>query len=335
MAGPHDTIVVKCDVVGHSSPRWRKAKSDEQRETKNHDLSLRRARVAAAYFKESLSDKLSGLKVKFLEDVSVDETDIPDSTAIVGSTGRGSRDTLPAAGGDTSNDDAEFRRADLSVKITRATFETVVVVTKDGEKWYRSTRSRFWRMRMSWSGSLEIVVGAGMARLEIINGFGDKAEGVITSLNLGVGLDLPSFSPYDWSNEVNFTAKREIGFADFHGAVCTLTSAGLVAGIGYSSTDVQILMEALGYRTFNFSGWSTGLDASISGGVGTLILDMVPGDTTVEHMDRVDWNDISSTWITEETLPVYFKTNSDHLDGKYRDQIDFLTEQINDAVRAL
>src|SRR5262245_61855604 len=114
---PPPQLTVQCNIVGHASPRWKTAKSEAQRIENNEVLSKRRAEVVMKEFKLALEKELGKFRLRFVENVSYAENTQPDHTAVIGSLGRGQRDSLPLAGGNRKNDDAIFRRTDVSVRV--------------------------------------------------------------------------------------------------------------------------------------------------------------------------------------------------------------------------
>jgi hypothetical protein len=302
---PQPQLTVQCQIVGHASPRWKGASSEAQRVENNEVLSRQRADAFMKEFKPALTRELGKYQLRFLENVSYADDQQPDQTAVIGTEGRGQRDSLPLAGGDKKNDAEIFRRTDVVVRIARSTQDAMP--TKVRQSWDRSTKSKFWYASVGVGGSVTAVAGFEFFRVKLRNNMGDEASGSVAAVSGGVGAKY-SYSPYSWTDEASFSTNREVGFGDFHGTRVRYTTAGLVIGIGYSRAYLTFYGMGPDAASLHVGGWSTGAQVSLDVAEGILILDTVPANHTIDYYDDTEWNDIRSDWITQQMLSVFFET---------------------------
>src|SRR5215831_14056338 len=118
-----DELVVRVDVVGHASKRWRTARTAEQADHLNQDLSEARA--------ANIRKVVEGIVRKELPGISIE----------VPGWGVGSRDPFPTA----SEDNADIDRS-VVVGITLANVRTGESTEFRPAKIY--TPSRFWTFRV-------------------------------------------------------------------------------------------------------------------------------------------------------------------------------------------
>lgn len=300
---PSPELTVQCKIVGHASPRWKSASMESQRVGNNQALSQRRADAVMRELEADLAKELGKYRVKFLENVSYADDTQPSDTVVIGWEAMGQRESLLSAGGNKANDDAKYRRVDITVRIARSTQDTMP--TKVQRRYERSTKSKFWYVSVGVSGSVTAVAGFELFRVKLRNNMGDKAEGSVAAISGGVGLKY-SYSPYSWTEEASFYTGKEVGFEDFHGTRVRYTNAGLVVGIGYSRSYLTFYGMGPDAASLYVGGWSTGAQVSLDTSEGILVLDMVPGDYTIETYDETEWNTVRSDWITEQKLSVYF-----------------------------
>jgi len=71
----------------------------------------------------------------------------------------GQRESLLSAGGNRKNDDAKYRRTDVTVRVARSTQDEMP--TKVVRRYQRSTKSKFWYVSTGVSGSVTAVAGFG------------------------------------------------------------------------------------------------------------------------------------------------------------------------------
>ena len=211
---PHLRLIVDCKVVGHASPRWRAASSERQRVERNEKLSLKRAEGVSKAFEVALTKELGGILLKFLRDVTYADNSQPDQTAVIGTEAHGQRDSLLLAGGDRTNDDAKYRRTDLTVRVARATQDEMP--TKVRRRWKHITKTKTWHVNVGGSVSAGEGVVATGARLKLRNMWDQEAEGAILTGGGGFGLPI-NVVVKSWSSEATFETDRDVGFDDFHG----------------------------------------------------------------------------------------------------------------------
>ena len=298
-------LTVQAKIVGHASPRWKTATFEVQRIQNNETLSKRRADAFMKEFKTALAKELGKYQLNFLENVSYADDLQPDQTAVIGSEGKGQRDSLLLTGGNRTNDDVIFRRTDVTVRVARSTQD--LMPTKVQQRWERSTRSKFWYVSVGVSASVTAVAGFEFFRLKLRNNMSDRAEGSVAAVAGGAGLKY-SASPYSWTEEASFSTAKEVGFDDFHGTRVRYTTAGLVVGVGYSRAYLTFYGMGPDAASLHVGGWSTGLQISLDLAEGILVLDSVPSDYTIDHYDTTQWNEVRSDWITEQKLSVFFES---------------------------
>jgi hypothetical protein len=302
---PPPQLTVQCNIVGQASPRWRGAASANQRIHNNEILSKHRADAFMQEFKPALARELGKYRLRFLENVSYQEDMQPDQTVAIGAVGIGQRDSFVLAGGNPANNDAIYRRADITVRVARSNQD--YVPTKVRVRYDRNIKSKFWYASVGVSASVTAVAGFEFFRVKLRSNVGDEAAGSVVAVSGGVGGKY-SFSPYSWSNEASFMTDREVGFGDFHGKHVRYTSAGLVLGIGYSRAYLTFYDMGRDAQSLMVGGWSTGLQVSLDTSEGILVLDTVPSDWTIDYYDDTEWNAVRSDWVTEHKLSVYFDT---------------------------
>lgn len=88
--------------------------------------------------KADLTKELGKYRLKFLENVSYADNTQPSDTVVIGSVAMGQRESLLSAGGNKTNDDAKYRRADVTVRIARSTQDAMP--TKVERRYERSTK---------------------------------------------------------------------------------------------------------------------------------------------------------------------------------------------------
>lgn len=317
---PSPQLTVDCRIIGHASPRWRNARSEAERIENNEILSRHRANVLMSEFKPILAKELGKYQLKFLDNLSYAENSQPDRTAVFGWEARGQRDSFASSGRDRANDDAQYRRTDIVVRIARSTQDAMP--TKVRQRWDRSTKSKFWYVRVGVSAGADAVIGFDFLRLTLRNQSGDEAKGSVAAFAGGLGLKY-SGSPYSWSDEVSFSTSSEVGFEDFHGTRVRYTNAGLVVGVGYTRAYLTFYGMGPDAASLQVGGWSAGFQVAADVAEGLLVLDTVPSDYTIDYIDETQWDQIRSDWITEQKLSLYFDDarwalSSDQI-GKLRD----------------
>ena len=118
---PSPQLTVQCRIVGHASPRWKSASREAIRVGNNEVLSRQRAESVSKELEQDLATELGRYRLKFLKNVSYADDAQPSETAIFGTDAMGQRESLFQARGDQNNDDAQYRRVDVNVRIARST----------------------------------------------------------------------------------------------------------------------------------------------------------------------------------------------------------------------
>jgi hypothetical protein len=300
---PSPQLTVQCRIVGHASPRWKSASREAIRVGNNEVLSRQRADSVSKELEQDLATELGRYRLKFLKNVSYADDAQPSETAIFGTDAMGQRESLFQARGDQNNDDAQYRRVDVNVRIARSTQDQMP--TKVVRQFERSTKSRFWYVSVGVSASVTAVAGFEFFRVKLRNWKGDEGSGSVVAVSGGLGLKY-SASPYSWTEEASFSTPNEVGFDDFHGTRVRYTSAGLMVGVGYARSYITFYGMGRDAASLHVGGWGTGVQLSADLAEGLLVLDTVPGDYTIERFDSTEWNEVRSDWITEQKLSVYF-----------------------------
>jgi hypothetical protein len=327
---PPARLTIQCDIVGHASPRWKGAKTDDQRVKNNDVLSQKRAEAFMKEFKPALEKELGKYQLKFYENVSYEEDTQPDQSATIGAQGRGQRDSLPLAGGDKKNDAAIYRRSDIVVRVARSIQDQMPV--KVTQTYKRSTKSKFWYASVGVSGSITAVAGYEFFRVKLRNDKGDEAEGSVAAISGGVGAKY-SLSPYSWTEEASFMTNRQVGFEDFHGVHVRYTTAGLILGVGYTRAYLTFYGMGPDAASLHVGGWGTGFQVSMDLGTGILFLDMVPSNYAIERYDTTEWQDVRSDWITQQKLSVFFDTGESKLSSTGVSEIKTFAKKVATDIR--
>jgi hypothetical protein len=300
---PQPRFTVDCKIVGHASPRWRDAPSESQRVGRNDVLSLKRADAVEKAFETALTKELAGFSLKFLHDVSYADDSQPDRTAVIGTEGRGQRDSLLLAGGNRANDDAKYRRTDLTVRIARATQDAVP--TKVRRRWGHTTKTKNWYVNVGAGASGGEGVTVTVARIKLRNMWNQEAEGSITTGGGGFGSPI-NVVVHSWSDEASFVTDRDVGFDDFHGCHVRYTSLGVTVILGRSWSYLTFWGLGSGAASIPVGGWNAGFDVGATLNDGVLKLDRVPLDYQVDYYNTTEWNSIRSDWVTQHTFATYF-----------------------------
>jgi hypothetical protein len=320
-------LILDCQITGHASPRWRGAPSEKDRVSKNDMLARQRSEAVAKYFEERLRKSLSSYKLQFRYNESFDDdSNIPNDTAVIGSLGRGQRDTIIEAKGNKQADDPKYRRTDLSVRVARVIQESMPVRVR--KQWGHSTKTKWWRVGIGASASIDLGAGLTGLRVKITNMYDQEAAGVITAGGGGFGLKVTG--GVSWSDDTYFGTDHEVGFEDFHGVHVRYTSAGIGLGIGYSWSYLTFYGMGNGAASINVGGGFKGLDLSASLNAGKLRLYSVPRDYIIEPMDVTEWESYTSEWTTNHSLQVFFPDGSADLAMGRADLDRFAAKVAND-----
>lgn len=324
-------LTVKCSIVGQASPRWRGSGSDALRVQLNEKLGQQRADSFLQQFESDLTRALGKYKLKFIKNVEYQDDLQPDQSAVIGTESVGQRETFRLSGNNRTNDDAQFRRVDVVVRIARSNQE--MIPTKVINRYTRPTKSKFWYASVGVSASVEAGVGFNFMRVKIRNNMGDEASGSVATVSGGFGLKY-SFSPYDWTNEASFFVSGGAGFEDFHGCLVRFSNASVVVGFGYALSYLTFYGMGPDAKSLDVGGWQTGLSLSLdTSPFGMLILDTVPPQYKIEHIDSTEWNEVRSDWRTEQRVSSYFATERWQLDPAQLAQIREFADRVAADVR--
>jgi hypothetical protein len=325
-------LTVKCSIIGHASPRWRGAGSDAHRVQLNEILGQKRAESILKEFELNLSQSLGNYKLNFIENVEYPDDFQPDQSALIGTESVGQREAFKQSGNNRTNDDAQYRRVDVVVKIARSNQESVP--TKVIHQYNRPTSDKFWYASVGISGSIDAVVGFNILRVKIRNTKGDEASGIVNTVSAGVGLKY-SFSPYSWTDEASFHVPGGASFGDFNGRPIRFSNLSFVLGFGYARSYLTFYGMGQDAASLHVGGWQTGLSVSADLSLaGMLILDSVPSNYKIERYAATEWNEIRSDWRTEQKVSVHFATESWQLNSVQKAQIREFADKVANDVRS-
>lgn len=231
--------VVRIEVVGHASPRWRSAKSPQQADEMNWRLAETRARQVRLETEKLLKDLLPNRSLVFEyrfrpstekpSDAPVRALDEPTDVAL-DFQGRGSKETLGEAGrrGRAANDDPMRR---VEVKVTMHS-QNETDVEEDIERSVRKPgATRDWSIWVTGEAGVELVGKAGGILIQLRNGktgnIGTYA-GWTSGAGVSVGVNIAKTSR---PNFESFTTPEPMTFADFSGSNFSIASVGV--GVGF------------------------------------------------------------------------------------------------------
>ena len=297
-------LLVECEIVGHASPRWRAARSEQDRVRNNDRLSQQRADALAGVFAKQLREHLKGYSLEFRYNQTVaDANSLPQQTVLVGAAGRGQRESIVLAGGNKSADDQIYRRADLNVKVARMTQEEVPTVVTSKT----SSKHKWWYVGVGLTFSVGYgAPTASFLRLKLTNFFGQTAEGSIVTGGGGWSY-LPFAAAKSWSDDSSFITNRPVEFNDFHGCHVQYNSASVPVGVFYAYNWSYLTFRGMGAGADSIpvGGWESGIDFGGTLNEGILILDHVPPGYIITDQAGTVTN--KSEWITTHNLQVFFE----------------------------
>lgn len=307
-----DHLLVDCQIVGHASPRWKSAPSEGERVHRNEVLSVQRANAVQKYFETAFKSKLKGYTMEFRYASILDDDSVPSGTILVGATGRGQGESIVSAHGDKSADDQQYRRVDLSVRVARK--NTEVIPTRVKNKWGHSTKTKSWWVSVGFSTGIYVAAGASYLIVRLRNMYYQTADGSCFVVGAGAGL---TFKPLDvirltasvsFSDETSLYTDEPVGFEDFHGVHIRYTSATVALFGGYNWSYITFWGMGAGAASRPVGGWSLGGDLGLSANLndGILLLHRVPSDYIIEEYDATEWQNNTSEWTTQHSLPIYF-----------------------------
>ena len=317
--------MVDCQITAHASPRWKAARNEQDRIIKNEKLARERGQKVAAIVEQHLRNNLGeyALDFKFNQSLSHQDTMVP-STVSIGDISYGQTRSIVEAHGDRANDEARFRRVDISVRIAHKTDEFLPyeVIRKSN----KSTKTKHWYV--SVGGGIGLHVGAGVTLLfvDLRNEWNQKATGAAYAAGVGVGLSgigeavaamtkeqlIRAAASASFSDETRFSTNKEVGFEDFHGRRIRYTSAGIQFVIGGELSYITFSGMGDGAESISVGGVSLAADAglSLSTGVGLLGLFDVPSDWIVVERKTTKFQRHIAQWDTDLATSVYFPSGS-------------------------
>jgi outer membrane protein OmpA-like peptidoglycan-associated protein len=313
-------LVADVQITAHASPRWRGAKSEQERIARNQELSLRRGDAVKRLLTERLREALRGTNIKFEYDVGyVDESAIPDQTVVVGSQGRGQSESIVAARGDKSNNDPNFRRVDIRVRIAHELQEQVPRRVVNHYK--HPTRSQFWYVSVAAGVTAAAVASVSYLIVKLRNNWGannQTATGHAIIGGAGVGFTgIPKFNKVlaasaSFGPEASFYTTYDVDFDVFDGIGIRYTSAKAGIYFGYERGYLTFYGLGSGAESIDVSGWSGGGEwgASMSTGNGVLWLESVPPNYEIRSYTTTEFDLHKSQWIVDHETSVYFMTDS-------------------------
>jgi hypothetical protein len=321
LLAPSGRLIVDCRMIGHASPRWSNAPTEQERVRRNEVLSVNRADAVAQYFESELRSNLKGRDLEFrYNQTSPDDSSLPDNTVLVGSTGRGQRDSILLARGDKFNDDREYRRVDLDVRIARKTEEWIPTVVK--RKLGIPTKTKFWYVSTALTTGVAVGPAAAFVIVKLQNQYRQTAIGHVVAAGIGAGARLTkdTFSLADkvlsasvtFSDDTSFYTDKEVGFADFHPIFIRYTTASVAVFGGYNASWITFYGMGSGAASLYVGGLSLGGDLGLTGMVveGFMWLHEVPDDYIIDTVDQTNWDPVVSEWTTRQSKSVYFDDGS-------------------------
>lgn len=318
-------IIVDCLITAHASPRWKAARTEQDRVVKNEQLARERGQKIKTVIEQQLRNNLSDYSLNFQFDQSVsDEDSLPDNTILIGDISRGQRDSIIAAGGNRSNDEAKYRRVDVAVRIGRKTEE--FVPTEVVHKYNQPTKTKFWYVSVGGAVGLHVGAGVNILFVELRNMWDQKATGVAYAAGVGVGISgigeaiskmtkdelLRAAASASFSDETSFYTDKEVGFNDFHVRRIRYTSAGIQFIVGAEASYITFSNMGKGAESIQVGGVSLAADAgvSLSTGTGLLYLFNVPSDWIIQQHKMTEYDRYTSEWVTNHSASISFASGS-------------------------
>jgi hypothetical protein len=270
-------------IVAHASPRWRGALDTADAERRNLELSRRRA-DAVRFAVESLLASHLGAGASVSIDVAVEEQD--PGTVGVQAEARGSRETLPEAGGERSDNALQRRRVEVIIesgqRIAGSAGASRPVLTVP-------TASRFWHVSILMSAGATAGAAVKLLTLRLTNDMsGHSLNGTVWASGGGPGLSLGA-SASIWGDPSGFYTDRRVNFSDFEGKSVLYTSASISPILGYEWAQLSFYGLGSGAEAIDVGGWtlgSVGLGTSVVYGELSLDKPYPPEHRVIKDSDR-------------------------------------------------
>jgi hypothetical protein len=279
-------------IVAHASPRWRGARGDTDADRRNLALSQRRAEAVRVQVENLLAQHLGPAATSIDVHTAIDDQ---DGTVGVGTEARGSRDTLPEARGDRSDDARERRRVDVIIESSQRISGKATVSRPHLTV---PTASKFWHVSVDMSAGGSVGAAGSLLTLTLKNdSSGQEMTGRVWAggggpkASIGANVSI-------WGDPSYFSTDREVDFRDFDGVWVRYTTLGVNVFIGYEKSYISFIGMGSGAQSINVGGWNTGtVGAGGSVVAGTLSLDgpypptslpIKDTDTTVSSYERTE-----------------------------------------------
>ena len=316
--GSHDPqLVVDVQIEGQASPRWRGAASEAERIENNQRLSEARSNAVEKLTEQSLKNSLAPADLKFQYNLSYpDNASVPDQTVLINASGKGQSESLPAAHGDRRNNDPNFRRVDVRVRVAHRLQENIPRrVTHNYEQ---STRTRFWYVSVAMGVSAADIAYAALLFVKLRNQYDQTAIGQALVGGAGVGTGLPSFGkriPHasaGFGGETSFYTDVPVDFSAFDGIGIRYTSASAGIFLGYKLSWLTFYGLGEGAASISMRGASLGAQfgGQLATGNGVLWLDSVPTGYVTQSYTQTEFDTYKSLWVTDHKAALYFATGS-------------------------
>jgi hypothetical protein len=317
MYGVTPRLVVDVGIIGQASPRWRGANTDADRIENNQRLSESRATAVKSIVEQTLKKALASMNLTFQYDVSYsDDSSIPDKTVVVGTSGRGQSDAIVAAHGDKRNNDPQFRRVDVRIRIAQQLQEYVprrVIST-----YKQSTKTTIWYVSVAAGVTIAAVASGCVFFVKLRNQYGQTASGQAIVGGAGVGYTaVPGFdkgmkASASFGDETRFFTSYPVGFEAFDGVGVRYTSAAAGVYVGYEFDYLTFYGLGPGAASLSVGGINLGalLGVSATTGNGVLWLGSLPPNYEIRTYSRTDFDRYKSLWVSEHKISLFFLSGS-------------------------
>ncbi len=308
--------------------------------SKNDALSIQRAAAVKAKFEPELRKALKGYAVDFKYDMTPANDDVFSGTAVViGTSGRGQRDSIVAAGGNKFANDPRYKKVELSVRVAVQTTENHL--TRVRRRFGYVSTTTHWSV--SVAGGIGFYVGAscGYLLVKLTNMYHQEAVGSAYVCGPGVQATLPDLdfgrlaASATFSDDTDFTTEDAVDFVDFDLRRIRYTSATIGLFAGYNWSYLSFSNMGSGAQHIKVGGVSLGgadIGLSATTGVGLLKLHTVPPDYVVDTFDVNKWETTTSDSSARHTLTTYFPTESAVLSGDGSDIRRFAADVASDIL---
>jgi hypothetical protein len=267
-------LVVDVKIVGQASPRWLGANTEADRIENNQRLSENRAGAVKRLVEQNLKNGLAGMNLTFQYDLSYsDDSTIPDKSVVIGASGRGQSDAVLAAHGDKRNNDPQYRRVDVQIRIAQQLQEDVprrVVTT-----YKQSTKTDFWYVSVAAGVTVAAVASVSLLFVQLRNQYGQTAVGQAIVGGAGIGLSVvPGFDKgakagASFGDETLFYTSYPVGFEAFDGVGIRYTSASAALFAGYEFDYLTFYRLGPGAAHLSVGGFNLGAQLGASASSGT------------------------------------------------------------------